>query len=215
MKRICLLFFLTANLLFAQKIVKKSIINPKIEVITLDVTNSFELSVDTAQGNVMMVEATIDGEYSNDLLVHVRESGNTLFMSTEFQPNFRDPNDKLSAHKVISVALKVLLPEQKRVVIFGTGCNITAKGRYDNLKITLNNGRCNLENISGSAEVATQSGNISVLALSAAIKATSRYGRVGRNQIPSGDTFYDVSSVTGDIFLIKSNNMQQYPYFCP
>lgn len=204
MKRICLLFLLTtANLLSAQKTIKKSIINPKIEVITLDVTNSFELSLDTWQGNEMMVEATIDGEYSNDLLVHVRESGTTLVVSTEFQPNFRNPNDKLSAHKVISVALKVQLPEQKRVTIFGTGCNIIAKGRYDTLKITLNNGSCHLESISGTAQVTTQSGNISIFALSATIKATSKYGRVAPNQIPSGDTFYDVSSVTGNILLDK------------
>src|SRR5680860_651094 len=125
MKPIILVIFLTANILYAQKIVKKTIINPKIEAITLDVTNSFELSVETAPGNEIMVEAAIDGEYSNDLLVNVKESGNTLLVNTEFQPNFKKPNDKLSAHKVISIALKVLLPERKRVTIFGTGCNVT------------------------------------------------------------------------------------------
>ncbi|HZJ21404.1 MAG TPA: hypothetical protein VFD35_13780, partial [Pricia sp.] len=108
MKPIILVIFLTANILYAQKIVKKTIINPKIEAITLDVTDSFELSVETAPGNEIMVEAAIDGEYSNDLLVNVKESGNTLLVNTEFQPNFKKPNDKLSAHKVISIALKVL-----------------------------------------------------------------------------------------------------------
>ncbi len=203
MKPIILVIFLTANILYAQKIVKKTIINPKIEAITLDVTNSFELSVETAPGNKIMIEAAIDGEYSNDLLVNVKESGNTLLVNTEFQPNFKKPNDKLSAHKVISIALKVLLPERKRVTIFGTVCNVTAKGSYGKLKITLSEGRCHLESISGTAEAATLSGTISVLARNAEIKATSKYGRVGRNQIPLGDTFYDVSSVTGDILLDK------------
>ncbi|SDD66143.1 hypothetical protein SAMN05421636_101342 [Pricia antarctica] len=203
MKWICFFFFLLAHTLYAQKIVKKSFINPKIEAIILNVTNSFELFVDTAPGNEVLVEAAIDGEYCNDLLVNVKTSGNTLFIDTEFQPNFKKPNDKLSAHKVISIALKLLLPEQKRVTIFGTGCHVTAKGSYEKLKITLSDGSCHLKSISGTAVVATQSGTISVLARNAKIKATSKYGRVGRNQIPSGDTFYDVSSVTGDILLDK------------
>lgn len=203
MKQIILVIFLTANFLYAQKIVKKSITNPKIVAITLDVTNSFELLVDTAPGNEVLVEATIDGEYRNDLLVNVNASGKTLFINTEFQPNFKNPNDKLSAHKVISIALKILLPERKRIAIFGTGCNVTAKGSYGELKITLSDGRCHLEGISGTAVVTTQSGTISILARNAEIKATSKYGRVERNLIPSGDPFYDVRSVTGDILLDK------------
>ncbi len=203
MKRICLLFFFIANLLTAQKIVKKSIINPRIEAITLDATNSFELSIETTRGNEMLLEANIDGEYSKDLLVNVRESGNTLLVSAGFQPNFKNPNDKLSAHKVISIALKVLLPEQKKVTVFGTGCNVTAKGKYENLKITLSNGRCLLENFHGNAEIATQSGNIAVAAASAEINANTKYGKMEPNQIPFGATIYNLSSVTGDIILNK------------
>lgn len=203
MKQICLVIFLTANLLHAQKTVKKSISNPEIEAVILDATKSFELSVDTARGNETTVEASVDGEYSNDILVNIRKSGNTLLVSTDFQPNFKDPNDKLSAHKVISIALKVLLPERKRVTIFGTGCNVSAKGSYDILKITLDDGRCYLEGVSGTVEVATQSGDISISATSAEIKAMSKYGKVGQNQIPPGNAFYDVRSVTGDILLDK------------
>lgn len=203
MKWICFFFVLTASIGYAQKTIKKSIINPKIEGITLDVTNSFELSVDTGPGNEILVEAAIDGEYSNDILVNVKESGHTLLINTEFQPNFKKPNDKLGAHKVISIALKVSVPERKGVTIFGTGCNVTAKGSYAKLKITLSDGRCYLESISGTVVVATQSGTISILAGNAEIKAKSKYGKVRRNQIPSGDTFYDVSSVTGDILLDK------------
>ncbi len=203
MKHICLVIFLTANIFNGQKIVKKSIVNTEIASINIDVTNIFELSIDTAQGDEMVLEASIDGEYSKDLLVNVRESRNTLFVSTGFQPNFKNPNDKLSAHKVISIALKLLVPQQKKVMIYGTGCNVSAKGRYATLKVTLNDGSCHLESISGTAEVATQSGTISVSTASAKIRATSKYGNVERNQIPSGDTFYAVSSVTGDILFDK------------
>ncbi|MGB6153430.1 MAG: hypothetical protein WBG48_15730 [Pricia sp.] len=203
MKRLYLLFLLTANFLPAQKIVEKSIINPDIRAISLDVTNNFKVSVSTVAGNEMLLEASIDGEYSKDLLVNVAQSGNTLLVSTGFSPNFVKPNDKLSAHKVISIALKVSLPERKSVSIYGTGCHVAASGDYEMLKISLSDGRCNLKNIRGSAKVSTQSGSISVLAESAKIKALSKYGHVGKNHIPLGDTFYDISSVTGDIILDK------------
>lgn len=203
MKRIYLLFLFMVHLLSAQKIVQKSVINSDIEAISLDVTNNFEVAINTASGNEMLLEASIDGEYSKDLLVNVVQSGNTLLVSTGFHPNFKKPNDKLSAHKVISIALNVSLPEQKRVIVYGTGCNITAKGNYDTLKITLSDGRCVLEDILGSVKVSTQSGNIKILAETAKIKAASKYGIVARNQIPSGNTFYDVSSITGDILLDK------------
>lgn len=204
MKWICLIVLLTANLLYAQKIVKKSIVNPEITALTFDVTNSFALSVDTVPGNEVLIEAIMEGEYGSEILINVRESGNTLLVNTEFQPHFKKPSDKLSAHKVISIALRVQLPERKRVTIFGTGCNVSAKGEYDTLKISLNDGRCHLENVVGAAKVATQSGTISVLAANAEIEAASRYGRVMRNQIPSGDSFYDVSSVSGDILFYKT-----------
>lgn len=203
MKRFCLLLFFMANLLPAQKRVTKSLLNPEITAITLDATNSFELSVNTARGNEMLLEASFDGEYSNDLLINVRESGKTLMVSTGFQPNFKNPNDKLSAHKVISIALKVVLPERKRVTIYGTGCKVTAKGKYDTLKITLSDGLTFLKNVQGIVEVASQSGTISVAAASGSINASTKYGRVGPNEIPFGDVIYNLSSVTGDILLDK------------
>ncbi|HEA20480.1 hypothetical protein LCGC14_1102380 [marine sediment metagenome] len=205
MARIYLLFLFVVNILPAQKIVKKSIINPDIEVVNLDVSDIYQISINTVIGNEMLIEASIDGEYSKEILVNIDQSGNTLFVNSGFFTNFTKPNDKLSAHKVISIALKVSLPEHKKVLIYGTECNVSAKGNYDTITITLSDGRCALENIQGTAKVATQSGNISILADSGKIRASSKYGNVGKNIVPFGDSFYDIHSVTGDILLNKIN----------
>ena len=203
MARIYLLFLFVVNLLSAQKVVKKSIINPDIEVVNLDVSDIYQISVNTVIGNEMFVQASIDGEYSKEILLNVDHSGNTLFVNSGFFTNFIKPNDKLSAHKVMSVALSVSLPEHKRVHIYGTECNVTAKGNYDTITITLSDGRCALVNLQGIAKVTTQSGNISILADSGKINALSKYGSIGKNNIPLGDTFYDLRTVTGDILLDK------------
>ncbi len=205
MKRICLGILLMANLLPAQKWVKKSIINPEIATLSIDATNNFELSIDTARGNEMLLEATLEGEYSNNLVLNVRETGNTLLVSTDFTPDFKRPGDKLSAHKVISVALKIVLPEHKRIRIFGAGCHITAQGSYRDLKIMLSDGSCDLEHILGDVEVATQSGNISVATARADINARTKYGEIRGERIPTGENRYDLSSVTGNILLNKTD----------
>jgi len=204
MKRFWLLLVLTSNLLPAQKRVEKSIVNPNVAAISIDVSKVFELAIATAEGNDLTLEATIDGEYRNDLLLNVREEGNSLLISTDFQPNFQLPNDKLGAHKVISIGLKVVLPEQKEVSIFGTGCNVTARGNYRNLNIVLSNGRCRLDHVSETASVSTLSGAITVAVKSAQIQAKSKYGEVYGDRIPSGDRRYNLSSVTGDILLNKT-----------
>lgn len=102
-------------------------------------------------------------------------------ISADFQPLFINPNDKLSAHKVVSIALEISVPEYKNVDVFGTNTNLYAKGIYEDLNITLSDGRCNLENVSESVEVTTQKGDILLAAPSGNITAESVYGKVKGN----------------------------------
>jgi hypothetical protein len=185
----------------AQKAVKKSIVNAEITHIQVDVKNCFELDLSTSTGDALVIEGQIDGEYEKDLLLQVLEEGSTLKISAGFQPNFVNPNDKLSAHKVVSIALKIVLPKQKSVHVFGTNCNVTVVGGYDLLKVSLNDGRCDLNKVSESAEVTTQSGTISVIYTSAVVRAYTKYGKVIGTISKNGNDRFNLSTVTGDIVL--------------
>ena len=185
----------------AQKVIKKTIFNQQISHIQVDVKDCFKLDISTSDSDELFVEAQIDGEYESDLLLQVSEEGSTLKISAGFQPNFVNPNDKLSAHKVISIALKVVLPKQKNVHVFGTNCNVTASGSYDFLKVSLNDGRCDLNKGLNNVEVITQSGPISVNYEDANINAHSKYGRVVGITSQKGNNRYELSTVTGDILL--------------
>ena len=195
------MLFLFLNSVNAQKTVKKTLINPSISFIQIDADNCFEIDLQTSKTNEMVIEATIDGEYKKDLLLQVSEEGSTVLVKGGFQPNFKNPNDKLSAHKVISIALRIKLPEQKNVTIFGTGCNIKATGLYRNLKVTLNDGRCDLINVSETVEIITQSGDISVTSLKATIDSKSKYGSIFGNKMPIGDGHYLLRTISGNIHL--------------
>lgn len=196
-----LVLLFTLQFANAQKVIKKSIVNSTISHIQIDADNCFEIDLATSDSDEMIIEAKIDGEYEKDLLLSVSEKGSTIMISTGFQPNFVNPNDKLSAHKVVSIALKVRLPKQKEVHVFGTNCNVAVRGSYKFLKVSLNDGRCDLIDIVEAVEVTTQSGQIAVNYSDAIINASSKYGQVIGKASEKGNSIFNLSTVTGDILL--------------
>lgn len=187
-----------------QKLVKKAFLGPRIQSIQIDSQYCYQIDLQTARTKEVQVEASIEGEYAKDLMVSIEENGTTVRISVGFHPNFIDPNDKLSAHKVISVALAITVPQYKDVYIFGTNTNLAVEGKYQHLKITLSDGRCKLNNVSQKVEVTTQKGDIWLRAHHGDILAESTYGHVEDNQIPKGENQYTLKTVQGNIHLRKT-----------
>ena len=183
---------------------KKVIANPENQYIFIDTQHCFQVNLTTAQSRELVVKAAIEGEYLKDLAVKIEEKGKDIFVSAGFLPNFINPNDKLSAHKVVSIALDISVPKNTNVQLFGTNTNISAQGTYKSLKVTLADGNCTLKNISAKAEIKTQKGNIILSTKSGTITAHSQYGTVSSHDIPHGISEYLLSSVEGDIALSKT-----------
>ncbi len=197
------IFFTLVNL-HAQKLVRKAFIDPRTETIQIDAQYCYRIDLKTASSNEVEISASMEGEYAKDLLISIEQSGTTAMISADFQPLFINPNDKLSAHKVVSIALEIRVPEYKYVDVFGTNTNLYATGKYEDLNITLSDGRCTLENVSESVEVTTQKGDIMVMAPSGNIVAESTYGNVEKGIIPFGYNQFILKTIEGDIFLTKT-----------
>lgn len=198
------LFLLSTQILLSQKVVKKTLLNTSAKYIQIDGANCFNITLETSKTNTFVVEATIDGEYKKDLLLNLFEEDGTVIVNTSFRPNFVNPNDKLSAHKVVSISLKIMIPVNKEVKVFGTNSNILAKGIYKNLSIILSEGQCLLKNVEGKVNVHTQSGEIKIFSNHADIKAYTKYGLIF-NEVENGHKYtYTLNSVTGNIYLKKT-----------
>lgn len=187
-----------------QKLVRKAFVGPHTETIQIDAQYCYRIDLKTAPTDEVQVSASMEGEYAKDLLISIEQSGTTAMISADFQPLFIDPNDKLSAHKVVSIALEIILPEYKNVDVFGTNTNLYATGKYQDLNVTLSDGRCVLENVSESVEVTTQKGDILLSVPSGEINAESIYGKVKREVIPRGYNQFVLKTIEGDIFLTKT-----------
>ncbi|NAY91890.1 hypothetical protein GTQ34_08170 [Muricauda sp. JGD-17] len=196
-------FFLLGSL-NGQKLVEKGLIGPHIESIHINAHFCYQIEVNTHQGDEIQVLANIEGEYTKDLLVGLTESGNTVFVDAGFQPNFINPNDKLSAHKVISIALQVTLPEYKEVHIYGTNSNTKVSGNFRKLEIKIADGRCVLQDVIEHVVVTTQKADIFLNIPKGDVTAKSLYGEIHEEFIPTGDYRYILNTVEGNIHLKKT-----------
>lgn len=201
---ISLIFCCTICVVSGQKLVTKAVANPESQRIYVAAKNCFQVNLTTAQSQELEVKATIEGEYLDDLIVKIEEQGKDIFVSTGFLPNFIHPNDKLSAHKVVSIALEISVPNNANIQVFGTNTNLIAQGQYKNLKVTLADGNCTLKNISAKADIKTQKGNIILNTESGTISTHSQYGKVSLHNIQKGNSEYLLRSVEGNIAVIKT-----------
>lgn len=199
-----LLGFFAIVQLHSQKLVKKALVNPQIQFIQIDSKFCYQVNLITSRTDEVVVEASMEGEYSKDLVITIEEQGMNMQVSARFQPNFTNPNDKLSAHKVISIALDVKLPEYKNVFIYGTNSNVRANGKYKKLKVKLSDGRCHLNNVIENVEVNTQKGDIFLITSSGSVVAKSTYGKVFKEDIPFGDNQFVLNTIEGEIRLKKT-----------
>lgn len=202
-KIVVLVLLISYGSLNAQKMVKKTAFNPDTSFILIDANGCFKVEITATRSKEIIVAALIDGEYKNDLLVKIEEDGPFIEISTGFQPNYIKPNDKLSAHKVISISLKVQIPENMKVRLFGSNTNVYANGRYKDLRITLDDGTCNFQSINGIAHAVTRSGDIYVSSNGATIVTKNSFGSTEAGNIPKGDDYFNLITTTGNIYLKK------------
>lgn len=196
---LCFTSFLTA-----QKLVKKSVLNDDTSLININTENCFKVVLQTGKSNDILVEAKIEGEYQNDLSVLISEKGSSIFIGTDFNPDFKNPNDKLSAHKVVSISLKITLPQYQNVRLYGKSSNVNAVGIYETLNIILSDGFCRLNKVKGNTTVKTLSGNIYLNSNKIIVKAASKYGQVKIGKSTKGNNIFNLSSTTGNILVSET-----------
>ncbi|MBT8178948.1 MAG: DUF4097 domain-containing protein [Eudoraea sp.] len=172
--------------------------------IQIDTDKCYLAEISAYEGEAVIVEARMDGEYAEALSINITEEGKTLWIGTAFNPDFVFPNDKLSAHKVVSISLSIRIPAYRDVQVFGSSCNVMLSGAFNEVDVVLNDGSCTLDQVARNVKVNTQSGHIRLNSLQGAVKAISHYGRVLQEEIPQGEKRYDLETVSGDITLQRT-----------
>ena len=159
---ICLYFGSTEAI--SQKILEKQLDALKIErvVIASDMINL--LSIASEKTDQIRIITKITGENSENVAVSTSEEDNILTIGTGYTPYFEAENDKLAAHKVISVEMLLTIPDFLIVEVETRIASVDVTGNYDVFRATLEYGNCELNSFLGHAMIKTLHGNILVYA---------------------------------------------------
>ncbi|WP_103190926.1 hypothetical protein [Formosa algae] len=205
MKSILLIIIgLSCSLLSAQKRVDKIIDAQNISTLYIDGANCFNIQIVASTSSQIKIQTKMEGEHSEEMLVVTRTQQDSLYIGTRFQPLFEADNDKLSAHKVMSIELEIQIPENLNLVVISDIASVEVEGVFTSAFIELNQGQCKLLSFLGSATVNTINGAIYVETNYATVHATSRHGAVALQNLIPGENQLHLKSIQGSISVIKT-----------
>ena len=196
-----LLISTAVNTGIGQKIIQKSLVVKNARFFYINSDYAYRVELETNKTEEISVEATIDGEYKEDILLLIEEKDANVEIRSDFRPDSQEFKDKLSAHKVLSISMKISLPEDRSVWFKGNNTHLKAGGNYDHFQVLLLEGRCELNDLSGRVRVNTSSGDIFLRSKGGVVHAVSDYGQIQQEELPLGNADYQLKTITGDIHI--------------
>ncbi len=206
-KKSIIVFFLALGTTFcnAQKVIQKEFSSEEIQVLSIVDDAIFKISIQSSEESTINISAHISGEHSESVIIEEKISDGTLSFKTGFAPFFSLENDKLAAHKVMSIEFKITVPETIAVEIKSKLAAVNTNGTFKNLNISLENGSCILNAFSGNAQLKTIAGNITVYAENnVSGKVISKNGTVENRLYKQGKFLIEAESINGSISLLQT-----------
>ncbi|WGF93365.1 DUF4097 family beta strand repeat-containing protein [Aequorivita marisscotiae] len=139
------------------------------------------------------------------MIIEENFSEGKLSLKTGFAPFFVLNNDKLAAHKLMAIEVKLIVPETLSLEIKSKLASVAIDGTIKNLAVSLQRGNCFATNFSGNAHLKTTDGTITVYAADAVGgKAISTRGKIENNLPPNGKFFIEAESINGNIRMLQT-----------
>jgi len=205
-KNIFIVVFLAGMIpCLAQKIMHKEYDASQVETLIITSNEIFTIEIHTGTTAKIMVETNVEGENYEQVILNTTNDGKVMSLGTSYAPYFEAFNDKLAAHKLIAIDMKITIPENIAVQVNAKIASVDARGSYRNLEVSLENGNFRLTDFEGNATVYTKQGDIIVYASSdVSGDGISKYGRVKNLLGDSGKYHIKAESITGDISLFQT-----------
>ncbi|MEP0266746.1 hypothetical protein [Dokdonia sp.] len=201
-----ILFLVFSGSLFGQKKLFKEYDAKGIETLFIESDEIFQIKLTTSQTDKISIYTVIEGETFESSLLNTKRIEKQLNITTGRTPDFIPFNDKLSAHKILSIVLEITIPEYMTIDIYSALASVEASGNYKNVRINLDRGGCQFSNFSfrESAYINTISGNIHIRTTQVQIVAQSRNGNIVIPYGMTGDHAIHLKSIHGDITVENS-----------
>ncbi len=198
-----LIFLFVFKWVQSQSSFNKSIDATDLTEIFITLDNTFQIEVTNTSENKIIVTAVSEGEYQNKVFINTKREENSLSIIDDIQPFSENHNDKLSAHKLIVLKVKIQLPKHLNVIITSRLASLNLNAKTKSLLVELNSGDCFLNNFIGNAVINTLDGSITIYTKNATIKASTKKGILFAEKI-FGEHLVELKSISGDISVYKT-----------
>ena len=205
LKRICLLLTLLISVPgLSQKDTREIIDAENLSRINIDTDEVYLINIVTTNKSEVRIRTHSEGEYFDDIILNTSIEGDELIIKTKYPQRLAGGYDKLSAHKVFSLEIELMIPENLEVRISSNIASVQGKGDFKPIFAELKQGYCKLLDFSGDAVINTYSGNIFVETSSGLIEANSRNGKVDIPEFLPGRNPLKLTSIDGNIMVRKN-----------
>ncbi|MDT8414951.1 MAG: hypothetical protein RQ735_06195 [Flavobacteriaceae bacterium] len=164
-----------------------------------------ETVISTQKGDSLFVEVEGAGEYANFYQLQINREANEFIFHLAKRLWTPDYDDKLSAHKVNSQKIIVILPEAMHLRMISKQSHVNVSGKFANLQLILGYGHASLISFFGNATVQTYSGNIRLDTNLAQIEVDASPENVQREAIVTGPNKIRLKTASGKISIHKSH----------
>ena len=138
MLRICC--FLFCSLLFGQTQLHKKWDASAIETIHLDFPWASSIAISTHDDPNIEAHYQTEGEYQDLYFLKSSAVGMHFYLEEYQRPNWNNPGDKLSAHKVVANMIWLTIPKGLDLSLSAKEAQLNCSGEYANLKIRMEHG---------------------------------------------------------------------------
>jgi len=170
-----------------------------IQIIKLQLEQVAFVNIKTSEKQEIEIRTESSGEYSQAIQLDKQIKQNELLIKSVFDEKLKGGFDKLSALKVFSIGLHLLIPADIKVDISTDITNIKLKGDYKTVHIENKFGNCRLTEFQGNAQINAFSGNVFIETANTYINASTENGNKEIATIEGNKYSIDVKTVDGNI----------------
>jgi len=196
-------------MLFSQKEISHTIsVTPQLKTVYFTLNSVSEISIHTTtnqENNLLSslpsitISAHSEGEYANHFIINEKETATALNIDGDIAFTYPNYQDKLSAHKVHAISVKIRVPEGLQVIVQSDIGNVKVSGGFESFRADLASGNCFLKDMEGNITASSVSGNIYLQANSGKLVTETNSGRVRVVNLSEGTSIFNLKTNNGNI----------------
>lgn len=200
----CFLMFLGTLFAFSQKVTHKTFDDDLVAFMQIDCDQCFRINLENTKQDRIEIQMAVEGEYNEQVILLTESNLDSLKISTAFQPIFKAPDDKLAAHKALSIVLHVKVPNDKVVSVRSDLASIMVRGQYHKLRVELKQGHFDGWLHRPNITVHTLQGDINLVTDQGNTHLISKNGSVSKETLGAGSNDIELRTINGNIRLRKT-----------